>query len=133
MKVKVYRNLKQNCFSVMDYKTRKVIRHCYGDINKHGDHIRLENAYFSVSQKTRDRVVKERKKYVHAFVIGDWIDHWTLKEDFENVHYNPYEHNTFYTLGWRNSKIDVPSSWRGTVHLTRDSIDNNLKVWKERK
>ena len=61
MKVKVYKNLTKDCLSVMDYKTRKVIRHCYGDHRKHGDHIRLENASFWVSQKTRDRVVREKK------------------------------------------------------------------------
>mgnify|MGYP001351920827 CR=1 FL=1 len=91
MKVKVYKNITKDCLSVMDYKTRKVIRHCYGDHRKHGDHIRLENASFWVSQKTRDRVVREKKKYVHAFVIGDWIDNWTLKEQFEQVFYDPYK------------------------------------------
>ena len=131
MKVKIYKNLKKDCFSVMDYKTRKVIRHCYGDHQKHGDHIRLENAYFWVSQKTRERVIREKKKYVHAFVIGDWIDHWKLKEDFEAVHYNPYEHNTFYVNGNKFNPIkDVSPDWRGVVHLVRDTIDKQLSVWR---
>ena len=131
MKVKVYKNLTKDCLSVMDYKTRKVIRHCFGDHRKHGDHIRLENASFWVSQKTRDRVVREKKKYVHAFVIGDWIDNWTLKEEFEQVFYDPYKHNNFYVEGGKqNPKIDVSADWRGVVHLVRDTIDNKLKVWR---
>lgn len=53
MKVKVYKNLTKDTWSIQDYKTRKVIGY--------SENIRLENAKFVVSEKTRQRVIKEGK------------------------------------------------------------------------
>ena len=87
IKVKVYKNLKKDIFSIQDYKTRKVIGY--------SDNLRLENANFVVSEKTRQRVIKEGKKYVHAFVVGDMVTNWELTEQFETVRYNPYMFDFF--------------------------------------
>lgn len=88
-KVKVYYNLHKNCFSIKDYKTGVVIAHAPS--------VRLENVQFEVNESGRQRVVRERRKNVHAFVIGN------LKFDVEssvNLHnkeafYNPYVWNMF--------------------------------------
>lgn len=121
IKVKVYKNLKKDIFSIQDYKTRKVIGY--------SDNIRLENANFVVSEKTRQRVIKEGKKYVHAFVVGDMVTNWELTEQFETVRYNPYMFDFFFTDGKKYNPVS--KNWKGTVHLFRDRPSNKLTVKKE--
>ncbi len=60
--VMVYRNLRKQCFSVMDRKTRRVVRHV--------DAITLRDVRFMVSQAGRRRAVREKQRNVHAFVCG---------------------------------------------------------------
>ena len=129
-KVKVYKNLTRNTWSIQDYKTRKVIGY--------SDNIRLEDAKFVVSEKTRQRVLTERKKYVHAFVVGTLVDTWNLKEEFELVRYNPYTFDFFFTEpffdigGKKHGKYKlVNRDWKGTVHLFRDPQTKRLTVKKE--
>lgn len=62
MQVMIYRNLTTGKLSIKDLKTKKVLGYC--------DNIELLQADFKVSEKTRQRVIKERKKYVHATVNG---------------------------------------------------------------
>lgn len=121
IKVKVYKNLKKDIFSIQDYKTRKVIGY--------SDNLRLENANFVVSEKTRQRVIKEGKKYVHAFVVGDMVTNWELTEQFETVRYNPYMFDFFFTDGKKYTPVS--KDWKGTVHLFRDRPSNKLTVKKE--
>ena len=135
MKVKVYKNLTKDTWSIQDYKTRKVIGY--------SENIRLENAKFVVSEKTRQRVIKEGKKYVHAFVVGELVDTWKLTESFETVRYNPYMFGSFFTepfFGRTASELasdigkdykPVSKDWRGTVHLFRDKDSQKLIVRKE--
>ena len=124
MKVKVYKNLTRNTWSIQDYKTRKVIGY--------SDDIRLENAKFVVSEKTRQRVIKEGKKYVHAFVVGDLVDtidkYWKLTEFYETVRYNPYMFDFFFTDGEKYTPVS--KDWKGAVHLFRDCPSNRLTVRK---
>lgn len=94
LKVKVYYNLHRHCFSVKDYKTNKVIGHT--------DRVVLQDCTFKVSEAGRRRVLLEKKKNVHAYVVG------TLKAwDFQHyvtpvnhkAHYNPYFTETFEVDG----------------------------------
>jgi len=89
MRVFVYRNLHKNCLSVRCVKTKRVIAHV--------DFILLEDCKFKVSQKGRERVLKEKRKNVHAGVEGNWIDKKTvmLTTNSRHVIYNPHKHNTF--------------------------------------
>ena len=130
MKVKVYKNLTRNTWSIQDYKTRKVIGY--------SDNIRLEDAKFAVSQAGRQRVLKESKKYVHAFVVGTLVEKWTLTGSFETVRYNPFMYDFFFTeptfdlAGKKFGKYKlVDRDWIGTVHLFRDSDSQRLIVRKE--
>lgn len=94
MKVEVYRNLHKKCYSVRDCKTGRVILH--------KDVLMLENVKYVVRQAGRERVLKENRKNVHAFVRGKLIDelpawyyenngHW----DFGSATYNPYKYKSF--------------------------------------
>lgn len=87
-KVKVYFNLHKKCFSVQDYKTRLVIDH----VNK----INLVDAEFKVSESGRQRVLREKRKNVHAYVVG-YISDLEL-ENKQAVTYNPYKYSSFQKL-----------------------------------
>lgn len=65
--VEVYRNLHNGKFSVRDHKTKRVLAHC--------DEVTLAGAVFKVSQAGRERVLRERKKNVHAVVMGKLLEY----------------------------------------------------------
>ena len=95
-KHKVYFNLHKKCLSVQ-YK---------GKVIDHAKSICLKDVEFKVSQAGRARVLREKRKNVHAFVVGDvslnrppmyylrkYSDKYT---EFERrVTYNPYKYNSF--------------------------------------
>ena len=69
MKVFVYFNLHRKMWSVKalegPQKGRVVARTGY---------VELENVRPRVSQKGRDRVLREKRKNVHAGLVGEWVD-----------------------------------------------------------
>lgn len=92
MRVAVYKNLhksKPNCpiYSIKNLKTGKVIAW--------EKEVYLSNVIFKVSESGRQRVIKEKKKNVHAYVIGNWENLPPTIPFFIKVRYNPYETSTF--------------------------------------
>jgi len=87
--VKAYWNLHKKRFSVQQG----------GLVVGHTDHLSLEGATFKVNKSGRMRVLKEKKKNVHAFTIGtigcDLIA--ALSSRLIPVTYNPYLYETFVT------------------------------------
>lgn len=84
MRVKVYRNLTQKCYSVMHK----------GIVIAHVLNCKLTNATFKVSEAGRQRVIKQKRKNVHAFIEGDWdrVDGPSFDSVLCNrVSYNPYQ------------------------------------------
>lgn len=66
-RVKVYRNLhRQGQFSIMDAATGLVLGH--------GPVVLLSDAKYYVSEAGRQRVLRENKKYVHAWVEGTFVE-----------------------------------------------------------
>ena len=68
----------------------------------HADFVKLRNVEFRVRQGGKEKVRDERRKNVHAFVIGDLIDFCEfpcefLEEPYSDtiVTYNPYFHDSF--------------------------------------
>jgi hypothetical protein len=109
-KVYVYRNLHKKCWSVMDWKTKKVVEHC--------DEISLDSVVFKVSQAGRSRVNTERRKNVHAGVLG-WVSgpksqHSKLKNQ---VTYNPYTHEMF-----RVEKFDTNIETADRVYMNNGKV-----------
>lgn len=93
MKVRVYWNLHQGCWSVQDARTRRVIGHA--------TQLLVRDAKFNVSEAGRQRVLRERKKNVHAFVVGDleaaiWSStvrsHEPMPWDLDRKTNNAYRH-----------------------------------------
>jgi len=83
MKVKVYYNLHKHCFSVQHK----------GIIIAHRDIVCIKNATFTVREAGRQKVLREGRKNVHAYVVGEWVD--ACEVVGEAVTYNPYKYSTF--------------------------------------
>lgn len=88
-KSSVYFNLHRKLFSVKQG----------GTVRGHGDTVKLHNATFKVSESGRQRVLKEQKKNVHAFVEGEL---GTYNGDsvvgYRKAYYNPYKVSTFVDM-----------------------------------
>lgn len=87
-KVKVYYNLHKHLFSVADAKTGLVIGH--------SPTVQLKNVAFKVSEAGRQRVLREQRKNVHAYVVGEYIGHGEGNEA-NQAKYNPYKYESFVT------------------------------------
>lgn len=110
-KVFIYKNLHKDCWSVKQD----------GLVKMHTHDLSLFDCSFRVNAKGRDKVVKERRKNVHAGVSG-YID---LPWDEEDVSregqqtklamYNPYKYKSFV----RVEDDTKPVFWASTVRLTK--------------
>lgn len=97
MKVRCYYNLTKHCISVQ-YK---------GKVIAHVSDIALEDVTFVVQQGGRDRVLREKRKNVHAFVQGTFVERTLIEGAIENLwwkraSYSPYVSNSFYDTETRN-------------------------------
>lgn len=113
-RIRAYYNLHKKCFSVQDYKTGKVVEHT----NK----LYLSNALFVVRKSGNERVKKEGRKNVHAFVNG--IRHSNSEDaplgSSYKVSYNPhtmdYFHYCRHVVGYPQW-LPVDRHWIGNVWL----------------
>jgi hypothetical protein len=86
---RAYRNLHTGLWSVKQ-----------GVVRFHTNCLFLKNADFIVSEKGRQRVLREKQKNVHAYVQGficDRPDYFTVGVDCYEVTYNPYKCRHFVT------------------------------------
>lgn len=104
----VYRNLTNGLLSVRDRKTKLVVAHC--------EQIVLGNAHTVVNESGRLYVIKKKKKFVHAYIVGDIVDmigaryykgrtveiprigmyqKELLCQEGTSITYNPFKHETF--------------------------------------
>ena len=90
--VRVYRNLRDKCWSIQR-KTPKGWR-----VWLRWDYVVLDNVHFVVEKSGQNRVRKEGKKYVHAYAYGTLMAN-TLgcNEKMVRVNYNPYKNDHFQT------------------------------------
>jgi hypothetical protein len=100
MRVYVYFNLHRKCFSIKALEGKNK-----GRVIAHRDDVLLFDATFKVSEAGRQRVLRERKKNVHAGVVGQWDETGTDLITIDRVTtigtaitYNPYKYNTFVHL-----------------------------------
>lgn len=111
-RVFVYFNLHKKVWSVKCLKTGRVIFHTKS--------LTLRNCQFKVSKRGRERVLLERRKNVHAGVVGTLIaiDQPTCKFDAKReVTYNPYKYETFV------SKRDLSPVYQAdTVVMDANSV-----------
>lgn len=111
-KVFIYYNLHKKMFSIKSLKSGLVIGHTLS--------LTLRNATFKVSEKGRQRVLKEKRKNVHAGVVG-YIDSDTLTNALTGLScatYNPYKFSSFVDKETQEALSDAR-----TVKLT---INNHI-------
>ena len=105
--VKVYWNLHRHLYSVQQN----------GLVVGHTECIALNDVTFKVSQAGRNRVLNEKRKNVHAFIIGTIVPRGTAGET--RITYNPYKYSTFVS---RENELpifkaaSVTLEGRGVIH-----------------
>jgi hypothetical protein len=88
----VYYNLHKSCWSVQ-------VR---GKIQRHATTLGLRDVQFRVREAGRQRVIKEKRKNVHAFCVGEQVTglrtFLAILGDLRpvEVSYNPYRGGSFY-------------------------------------
>lgn len=112
MRVFVYFNLHKKCFSVKALEGENK-----GRVIAHTHDIRILAPSFKVSEAGRQRVLRERKKNVHAGVVG-WYNSAVNVEKISDeytpigVKYNPYIYSSFVDMN------EKPVTYAATAHLT---------------
>jgi len=88
--VKVYRNLHKGCWSIKQN----------GLVKAHSDEINLFKCEFLVNEKNRQKVIKEKRKNVHAFVKGHLWNYFNLHlvNLIKQASYNPYKRGSFFDV-----------------------------------
>lgn len=86
--VSVYRNLHQNCLSVIHKRL----------VVGHADTIVLKDVQFNVRERGRQRCLQEKKKNAHAFVKGTLVQNASFEREGDSIQvtYNPYKSGCFY-------------------------------------
>lgn len=85
--IKVYRNLRNRLWSIMDARTRKVIGHT--------NCIVVSDASFPVNAKGVEKIRETLRKRVVAFVAGKFQGYDADETCQQAVRFNPYENFTF--------------------------------------
>lgn len=107
-KVQVYKNLNKDCYSVRDAKEKRVTGHANAVV--------LKNASFKVSEAGRQRVLKEKRKNVHAYVEGEKTNGANVR-GLKPVTYDPYKYKTFV-----DKKTKKPIKSAALVVLKPDGV-----------
>jgi len=92
MKVFVYFNLHKKVFSIKALEGPDK-----GRVIAHRRQLVLHDVIFKVSEAGRQRVLRERRKNVHAGVVGKWVNDLISVDHKTQVTYNPYKHDSFIT------------------------------------
>lgn len=102
-KHKVYYNLHKHCLSIM----------LKGKVLEHSSEFFLKDVEFRVSQAGRSRVLREKRKNVHAFVCGHRDEGWPIDQLERKVTYNPYKYKSFV---YSDTKKPVyKAKWAGVI------------------
>lgn len=126
--VRVYRNLHHKCWSVQAKVWTDAGRQEWRVVF-HANAVVLEDARFQVNEAGRQKVLRERKKNVHAFVAGKlrYLSHpWNAGDTNyfrQPVTYNPYKAPTFVEASTSPPVpvLQAPAAW-----LTDDGTS---RVW----
>jgi hypothetical protein len=111
-RVDVYWNLNKDVFSV-----RSRERDSYGRVIAHVRQVNLSDVTFVVSEAGRQRVLRNRRKNVHAFMRGTWSSS-PVPADVP-LSYNPYTGATFVSEGL---PVFEAQGVRGEVVGSGDSV-----------
>lgn len=115
----IYRNLRpgksmsDRAFSIMQD----------GLVVGHSDYVVVKDARFVVREGGRQRVLHEKRKNVHAFVVGTIIDPKTpCPGRWYPVRYNPYVVRTFVRSTPATGTYELPVYSASFVELSRSFV-----------
>jgi len=117
IKVAVYFNLHKNLFSVQSRNKKnygKVLFHCYN--------IDLSDVKFVVRESGRNKVLKEKKKNVHAFCYGT-INLECNSPVKKLISYNPYKSSHFYYVNDSNPVYNLDQ-------IKMQVINKKGRIWE---
>ena len=118
-KVFVYKNLHKDCWSLKQD----------GLVKAHTHDLCLFDCSFRVNKKGRDKVLKEKRKNVHAGISGyidtPWVESygricshkWGKKSNVRLATYNPYKYASFVRVDNRK-----PVFWSSAVRMTKGNV-----------
>lgn len=71
-----------------------------GKVKVHCEYVCLRDAEFKVSQRGRERVLKNKRKNIHAFITGYIVREpakipYNIDQPWDAVSYNPYQNQSF--------------------------------------
>ena len=97
-RVKTYYNLHRGGYSVVAADGPDK-----GLVIAHAEELLLVEVTFVVSEAGRQRVIREKRKNVHAYAVGNLIASLPLDEGLymdrcTRLHYNPYKLDSFYYI-----------------------------------
>jgi len=104
MKVFVYFNLHKKVWSVKALEGERK-----GRVIQHAVELRLRDATFKVSEAGRQRVLAEKRKNVHAGVVGYLTDEGFVNFNPKTVSYNPYKAGYFYDKATNEPVYNSPA------------------------
>jgi hypothetical protein len=111
-RAEVYKNLHTGTWSVRDLGVGKVVAHPLA--------VLVSDADFVVRKSGRERVLREQRKNVHAFVRGTIIDMYIFDEpdlsEMRSATYNPYQNKTFVDTITGNSVSDSSLVYMHVLH-----------------
>jgi hypothetical protein len=90
---KIYRNLHKDCFSVLKWNPDKKGYRLF----KHVKELRADAVRFKVHESGRQRVLRDRQKNVHAYILCRAFEVLNDRptEGLTEVYYNPYATDSF--------------------------------------
>ena len=83
--VKVYKNLARGCYSIQQG----------GIVRCHAKRLGMYDCQLRVSEAGRQRVLRDKRKNVHAFVVGKLSSLVRSSSYSTTLRYNPYESGSF--------------------------------------
>ena len=101
-RVYVYFNLHRKCFSIRQ-GTRVV---------EHANRVCLKDVKYLVQPAGRKKVLKEKKKNVHAWLSGYYVKSLPVHVISFDVTYNPYKYETFV-----DTQDHEPQEWSEYAYL----------------
>lgn len=118
MRVFVYYNLHRHLWSIKALEGPNK-----GRVIGHSEQVCLLDCEFKVSEAGRQRVLRERRKNVHAGVVGRLADAPCPQSgDTTGVTYNPYRYATFVEVGSETPIAAAPRAWLDTRKVFVDKL-----------
>lgn len=118
---KIYFNLHKKCYSIQAWDKDKAGWRLY----EHSNAVHVKGANMKINERGRQRVIQEKRKNVHAFIVTDFAETISKKKGngptkkMDRVcKYNPYNRDHFF-----DTKTEEP------IHHLDEAVLRYGVVW----